>query len=268
MAKKSIRPLEIVGPRQRQKALEKGKMVFVDGRETIELPLIHPIGIQSGRVCALQGIYRAPDRRDRPREEPEIRYVVLRTWPESKWGPDQLILYRLEKSRVYSSNETHWYERDIMGRRGISFFYRVNDLAHMQIGDRSYRGLGLARLCVSKTEREQRARNNGRHEFVGLAKFAHLFEQLGYVVEETDETSPWVNRKFGFASDNVFCRYSKVGEYEPLDDMNLYHRIEAINPATGKPEMFTFTVDLKNPREITAGREQPTLEFVVNRQLA
>jgi len=103
------------------------------------------------------------------------------------------------------------------------------DLGHMTLCP-SIRGEGLGLKAVSKAERHVRAGKGGKHRFAVLAKFGKLFLKLGYrVVEQKGGT----------------LIVEKEGKARPEDDLNKFHRIEAIDPKTGKARVFTFPVKRK-----------------------
>ncbi len=108
-----------------------------------------------------------------------------------------------------------------------SIFSRTPSLGHM-ILDESLRGRGLGLKAVSKAERHVRATQQGSHKFKVPPKFKRLFEKLGY-----EETGRLVDR-------NIEIR--KKGKFQPLDDLDKFHRIEAIDPKTGKARIFTFPI--------------------------
>jgi len=172
--KPRAQPIQIGNIEERQKALKQGNMVFRDGDVVIELPLLLASRCEKGDFRALQGVYKIPGK----------GYVVARTWPKSRWGPDQLELFRLEKFKTVRMEQVgnewpktipveYWVEKDMGGQSQVSsFFYRTDDLGHMAIADSGYQGHGLALKMSSKTEREQRARqpSGHPHRFVGLRR--------------------------------------------------------------------------------------------------
>lgn len=87
------------------------------------------------------------------------------------------------------------------------------------------RGQGLALKTISKTDREQRARKKGGHGFFVSNKFLNIFKRLHY-------------KEFAEGKKLI----SKGGKFNPRDDLSKWHRIEAIDPKTGKARIFTFPV--------------------------
>ena len=119
--KPKAQPIEIGSASERQEALSRGCMVFRDGDEVIELPLVRPPRTNLNEVRALQGVYKVPGK----------GYVVLRTWPKTQWGPDQLELYLLEKFKTTKQTGVgnqrpivtpveYWVEKDIGGSRHVA----------------------------------------------------------------------------------------------------------------------------------------------------
>ncbi len=254
--KQKVQPLEIGSRKEREDAISAGKMTFRAGKEIIELPLVTGKMGPGSSQSALQGVYNVPG----------IGFVSLRSEPGEGQGPDQLKLLRVEKAKRQNTvsapeNKTgtdsvQWVEKDISGpMQENSFFYRTDDLAHLSVSDDLYREHGLAIKGLTMTEKEQRARHGGRHTFVGLRTFEGLFRKLGYTVAETEKTNQWVNLQGGFAGelDEQFVEYDKKGKHQPFDDMSKYHRIEAIDPKTGKTRIFTFAID--EPKEVKPARD-------------
>ena len=92
-------------------------------------------------------------------------------------------------------------------------------------------GEGLGLKAASKAERYRRALQKGNHAFYLVPnltlKFKRLFEKLGYRV---------VSQKDGWLI------IEKSGRHQPKDNLEKFHRIEAIDPITGKARIFTFPI--------------------------
>ncbi|MEM2918020.1 MAG: GNAT family N-acetyltransferase [Candidatus Altiarchaeota archaeon] len=115
----------------------------------------------------------------------------------------------------------------------IGSFYTTEDLPHMEI-DKEFRGHALGLKGASKAERHIRAQKEGKHRFNLIRGVTDIFEllykKLGYLVAEPTD---------------IFSLYSPVwkkGKYVPEDNLDKFHRIEAIDPETGKTRIFTFKV--------------------------
>jgi hypothetical protein len=89
------------------------------------------------------------------------------------------------------------------------------------------RGSGLGLKSASKAEREIRARQMGVHSFPLVVEFERLYKKLGY-----QTTS---KRQYG-------ADMQKSGKFLQKDDLDKFHRIEAIDPKTGKARIFTFPI--------------------------
>jgi len=253
--KACAKPLEIGSAVERKEALSRGTMVFRDGLETIELPLLS-CARSSGDRMSLQGVFKIPG----------AGYVCVRTGPKSDnpFYNQSLRLLKLEKKpRPVGAGEyedggqiannsagdyfvgtasytasNDWAERDIGDADlAFSFFSRMPDLAHMRISGSDYRGRGLSDLLLSKTEREQRARADGRHNFIGLARIGK---------EQTNVETRFNRHGYGTTKVTMhnrdYCNYSKTGKVRPFDNMAGFHRILARDPKTGKVSMFTFSI--------------------------
>ena len=220
-----VEPLRIGDFEERKKALEKGAMIFHDGEVKIEIPLLKPAG--QGKTETLQGVYKTP----------EGRLITIRAEPASTSFPPTIGYNYLEKT------PEGYAEKSMFVGAEFGFAFRTEDPGHMLLPDKDLSGRSLGKKAASKTEREQRARNAGAHAFTGDKRFVGLYRSLGYDAEST--ATP-------------FARYRKEGRDQPFDDMDKYHRIEAIDPKTGKARIFTFTVE--QPREIKPNRELMRLE--------
>jgi hypothetical protein len=204
-------PLQIAQAKERQEALKNGKMVFYDGNQRIELPLILESPLV-GSVCALQGVFkiaqgkiftmRGVERGAFNPRPPSIEYFNLR-----KYGK-----ICVEKPILFGKEPMEWAFRD-------------SELGHMML-TAELRGYGLGLKAASKTEREQRAKRHGKHGFESETKFVDLF------------------RKFGYAAylGATEALLTKKGKFQPLDGLDKFHRIEAIDPKTGKARIFTFPI--------------------------
>ncbi len=209
-----VQPLQIALNAERNSALKKGIMVFFNGKKRIELPM--KLMLNEGKNIGifnmlLQGVYKtAKGRIITVRSEHSTDLMLF----EVKNGKETLI-----KSPIKKSNEDY-----------DNFFARGNDLAHMNI-DNSLKGQGLGLKILSKAEREQRAKQKGKHKFRIFRKsqFPPLFKKLGYSVKK----------------DLIAFTAEKKGRFQPKDNLNKFHRIEAIDPKTGKTKIFTFPVKPK-----------------------
>ncbi len=112
---------------------------------------------------------------------------------------------------------------------GHGWFSKAPDLAHMELSP-SIIGEGIGLKGVSKAERHQRGTKRGEHSFSLVPrftlKFKRLFEKLGY-------------------SDKGNGLMEKKGKFQPKDDLENWHRIEAIDPKTGKARVFSFQIRRK-----------------------
>jgi len=197
-----VEPLKIAPEAQRKEALKEGKMVFFDGKKKISLPLVCDFG-RLGKG-SLQGIYK--------RHNGDI--VTFRAFPGGGPLKSHIGFFKLMKSGIEV-----WITSNL---GDPTFAHREPDLGHALV-DKSMRGEGLGIKAVSKTEREQRARNGRVHKFYRLPRFEKLFEKLHYEV---------VNK-------NLISKSGKIGEKY---DMSNWHGIEAIDPKNGKAKMFFFKI--------------------------
>ena len=94
--------------------------------------------------------------------------------------------------------------------------------------DRDLRGQTLGLKAASKAERHIRAKQDGGHVFSADRRFENLFKKLGY--EKMEEMPP----------NCVILK--KSGKHQPKDDLAEHHRIEAVDPKTGKAKIFTFPI--------------------------
>jgi len=199
-------PLTIAAGEERIQALRKGKMVFYDGKKRIELPLSQPV---FGRGY-LQGVYKVGN-----------KIILLRSF--TKWPP--LANYIARKFHAFELKENS--EKSSPG-----FFYRKNDLAHM-FHEKETGGRGFGLKAASKAERDQRARQEGVHlfevnpesQFIKGEPGKTFFEKLGYRILRR--------------SGRVYL--VKEGKLQPKDDMDKFHRIEALDK-NGKARIFTFKI--------------------------
>ena len=151
---------------------------------------------------SLQGVYKTSDG----------KYITLR---HGRSALEQIILVELKKTPA------GWLE--LMGKGHAA---AEPDLGHMNLNP-AVRGEGLGLKASSKAERYVRARKGGKHRFKVLTRFGKLFLKLGYRVVEQK---------------GVLLTVEKSGRPEPRDDLTKYHRIEAIDPKTGKARIFTFPI--------------------------
>lgn len=221
-------PLEIASAEERHAAFSRGNMVFVHGKQTIELPLVLKFS-RSGKSTIkftgfLQGVYQAGKKLYSLRSRSLGNYSVIE-------------LFEIKKEKK------HYREKPVVIKTPVGLggffklsyistltsFRRQKDLAHMIIPE-NLRGFGIGLKAASKTEREQRALNNGSHSFEVYPKSrflqSSLFEKLGYTVSRKGK--------------KVFL--AKKGRHQPKDDMERFHRIEAIDPKTGRTRIFTFPI--------------------------
>ncbi len=211
-------PLEIASKAEREKALKEGKMVFLDGEKRIELPLVSKFDYGIMTNAFLQGVYKTP----------KGKIIALRSF--SSFGIKCIVLFSVSKGK--NSYAEKVIKTSIFSGKHYmdnkSNFKRVN-LPHMKI-PRRLRKIGLGLKAVSKTEREQRALNEGKYGFLmnKHSPFSGLFEKLGY--------------KLDYESFRGFISAQKKGKHQPKDDLNKFHRIEAIDPKTGKAKIFTFKI--------------------------
>ncbi len=224
-------PLEIAFPEQRKKALSQGRMVFRSGEKIIELPFVikHPLR----GLCDLQGVYRTYNG----------RIIILRSNPVSAL----MLFFELKKVNgtysevILESEKASFPSYD-------AFAFRSGNLAHMDI-KKDLRGQGLGIKTASKTEREQRAKRKGKHSFLVLSdsKVAGIFRKTGYKNDKRKLTAviDFISGIFSQAAFGIGAntkRISKNGKFQPKDDLNKFHRIEAIDPKTGKARIFTFEI--------------------------
>ena len=201
-----VEPLTIAPTAERNAALAKGRMVFYNGKERIELPL-------SKKECRLVGVYKAGSDivtfRSEYLGEGRSRIPIIETYLLGK-GP-------------------HGFSEI----RSNSFIFRNPNLGHIIIPE-PFRGRGLALKGVSKAERHVRATQGGEHTFEGLEYFKKIFIKLGY------EDLGRVDK--GFGGPLTSAKMKKAGKEQRRDDLEKFHRIEAIDPKTGKARLFTFKI--------------------------
>ncbi len=108
---------------------------------------------------------------------------------------------------------------------GVNFVSKDEDLAHMEL-DSGLRGQGLGLKAASKAERHVRSGKSGKHEFeLHNPGFIDIFKKLGYAYR-----------------DGFWPTLRKSGKSRYFDDINKFHRIEAIDPRTKKTRIFTFLI--------------------------
>ncbi|MFA4855923.1 MAG: hypothetical protein WC634_05055 [archaeon] len=142
--------LTIASPEERAAALEREKMVFYDGPQRIELPLVSKRGEES-----LQGIYKVG------RDLVVFRHPLTRS--ASNWM----------KALKYNIGFGEEYVKD------FSFFSTVPDLAHMEVNP-LWRGRGLGLKGASKAERHVRATKSGRYISNPGPNLFEIFRKLGF----------------------------------------------------------------------------------------
>ena len=197
----TIAPLE-----ERNAALKDGKMLFYAGRRKISVPLVKKATIEKVTgFFYLQGVYKISPG----------KIIVMRTGLASRHP--SMFVFELSKGKKNISEKL------------LGWFYNVSDLGHMEINE-EIRGRGLGVKAVSKTERSQRSRKHGSHEFPSMLRFVERFEKLGYE-KMRHETSMFGTPRM---------RVKKTGKEQPEDNMLKNHRIEAIDPKTGRARIFTF----------------------------
>ena len=109
-----------------------------------------------------------------------------------------------------------------------SFFW-TEELGHMMIHQGVLRGRGIGLKGASKAERHARAKTaQNNYSMPVVKRFVELYQRLGY---EPTWTQP--------SQGTEMIKYSK---FQPKDDLTKYHRIEAIDPRTGKVRTFTFEI--------------------------
>jgi len=150
----------------------------------------------------LQGAYMTP----------KGQLIVFRAVPNN-W--EHLVVYAPKfVGTGFLEVEVGWFSR------------RRRDLGHMKLDER-FQGLGLAKRAASKAERHARALSGGRQRIEIFGRFERLFNGLGYRT---------------ISSSGNFRIVEKTGKPRPRDDLFRFHRIEAIDPKTGKARIFTFRV--------------------------
>jgi hypothetical protein len=181
-------------------------MVFYDGEKRIEVELITKLPNNKGGV--LQGIYKTPDGRLFVlRIAHKKRSRILRT----------LDFYRMLPTAAGDLRESLF-----------GFFSVEKDLAHMLSPSE---GFGMSLKGASKAERHVRARRRGTHTFTVRAG-----------------TPPGITRvlfRLHYRTSSLAGRdktITKDAKFQPLDDLDKFHRIEAIDPKTGKARIFTFPI--------------------------
>jgi len=199
------KPLTIAPLEERMAALKKGKMVFYDGRERIELDL-------SRTERKLVGVYKIGN-----------ALLTVRVDPHGLMG-----ICEVEKSGQ------GFLEKPAM-QSGFreSYFCAMPDLGHMEL-QQPLRGHGLGKKAVSRAERHVRAQARGTHSFIAPEKFRPLFEKLGYVKVLTFQ-------RFG----KEVHLLEKSGKYREEDNFSTHYGFEAIDPKTGKARMFYFPIGKK-----------------------
>ncbi|MBN1941292.1 MAG: hypothetical protein JW772_03865 [Candidatus Diapherotrites archaeon] len=208
-----VEPLVIAPVAERNAALKEGKMAFYDGKERIEVKLFK--GAWPG-TKVFQGIYKLEDG----------HYVVLR---DARYG-SAIFLFELKRigkeyCEIVSADELF----------NPDFVVKSPDLSHMRLRE-NMRGKGLALKAVSKGERSVRATQQGGHAFRVL--------EGPNVSASTERAFKGVFSKLGYHSKGSAIAHivEKKGRHQPKDDLGKFHRIEAIDPKTGKARIFTFPI--------------------------
>jgi len=226
-------PLEIASAEERQEALKKGKLVFYGGKQRIELPLVLEFTRSAKNTAKftgfLQGVYRTGR-----------KFYTLRS--------RELGILRTIELFELTKKGRHYIEKPVNVKTSVksdafpnlryfelpSFFYSQPDLAHMRIPE-EMRGSGIGLKAASKTERDQRSLRDGKHKFEMDKQSTFLryglFEKLGYRILRR--------------SGKVYA--VKVGKHQPKDNLKKFHRIEAIDPKTGKARIYTFPIKSSLP---------------------
>lgn len=204
-------PLTIAPAEERQAALKQGKMVFYNGNEKITISLLRNF---NEKRISLQGIYKTHNG----------RIIILRADPLMPGSKRHLWLFELTKFFGKLPMET---------LSPIGFYAMNRDIGHFSMqGAAGLWFQGLAKKGVSKAERHRRALNKGKHRFVFMADvvpsgFPRFFERLGYSRIGGDPDRPVMKKK---------------GKFQSKDNLNKFHRIEAIDQKTGKTKTFTFPI--------------------------
>src|SRR3989338_5079799 len=206
--------LTIAFPEELGRAIKRNELIFFDGKTRISLPLSRRF---LGKSNDLQGLYKID----------ENKYISFRSSIEEGFGVKLPMI--------------NFYSVELIGKTVLelplksNFVTRGRELAHMKIED-ELRGRGLVLKALSKTEREARsiAESNGLIHFTSNPMFQEIFEKLGF-------------KKAGEMKNPVEPEKSRVilmkkAKPNPEDNMAKYHRIEAIDPKTGKAGMFTFEI--------------------------
>ena len=215
-----VMPLVIGDKSEREAALKDGLMVFRDGERLIRLPLVTDSGL--GKPFRLQGVYQVDNGElyaMRSEVPGKIGYHCMHLFEVTDVGDPPL-------------------ELEVEG----DFFSIGENLGHMELSH-DKRRMSLGVRSASKAERSVRARHGGRFDFTTATLFEGLYRKLHYRVVPDSKKG-----------DIVDVERSEI--HQPFDNLDEYHRIEAIDPKTGKTRVFTFTID--EPREIKKARREST----------
>ncbi len=120
--------------------------------------------------------------------------------------------------QVYRLEPKHGLER----RDRTAFFFMEADLSHLYLPTELEKR-GLALKAASKAERHVRADKKGIHSFVAITEAENLRRETA---------------KIGFPGFFEKLGYLKTGKTV----LDKFHRIEAIDPKTGKAKIFTFPI--------------------------
>lgn len=204
-----VEPLMIAPLQERRKALKEGRMVFYERKKKIELPLVFS---SYGCNDILQGLFNLQGKK-----------VVLRFNP---------------RGREFRFFELKHVDKKYLEEYISGFVWAFSeDFGHMWL-DKKFRGHGLGIKTASKSERIARAEQGGKFSFVSNSMFEKMFKNLGYSVV----------RRFTGPKKSKRVELRKEGKRklnknrESLDDLSKFHRIEAIDPKTGKARIFTFPI--------------------------
>ena len=205
-----VEPLQIAPAAERKAALKRGKMIFYDGKQRLEVPLF-----LSKRRGNLAGIFRVGGE-----EMFSPDYVVFRV----NWVTRDIDIFGLNRIKG----------RLVEDERQIGFATLGKDLGHMRVRE-DLRKRGIALKVVSRAERHVRSGNEGKHQFrlfVIRPGFREIIEKLGFRQQ---------GRMEEYFREKVFLM-DKRGKYQERDNFDTHYGFEAIDPKNGKARMFYFPV--------------------------
>jgi len=185
----------------------KGSLVLKNGRRKIAVQMVR-------EHEALQGVYRLNG-----------KIVVARSRSGKAVYP--------EKIRLYELNEDH--EKQIHDDYENAYFEIANvphDIGHLYLPE-EYRQTGLAERHASRTDRHDRQKKPGQRNTFYMSRhrtglFEKLLKRIGYRQEKIEKHDIWI--------------YDKKGKVSEKTNMNRFHLIEAIDPATGKKREYAFPI--------------------------